>query len=190
MSPHRESEFEYLYRVHAASVLAYCTRRTSREDAKDATSEIFMIALRKIDQVPKGDDALPWLYTVSANVLRNRSRSARRRTRLAARLQTQPREVVPSPEPIVVRHAEHQELIDALARLPEKDQEVLRLIEWEGLSREQVAKMMYLSRSAIDKRVTRAYRRLNSDLGLKKEAHAADKELRTAPVPIEEGGEV
>ena len=77
-----------------------------------------------------------------------------------------------------------QSLLDALARLPEKDQEILRLIEWEGLSREQVAEMYFVSRAAIDQRISRAYRRLGRTLGVPR------REQRTAPVPTEEGGEV
>lgn len=179
----RDAEFEALYRAHAADVLAYCTRRTSREEAMDAASEVFVIALRKSDVLPDGDGALPWLYAVAANVLRNRARSGRRRVRLAAKLRSITEPTSPGPEPVVVRNAEHQELVDALATLPEKDQEVLRLVEWEGLSREQVAEMMFVSRSAIDQRISRAYKRLGRTLGHRR------PDQRTAPVSAEEGGE-
>ena len=60
---------------------------------------------------------------------------------------------------------------------------MLRLVEWEGLSREQVAEMMFVSRAAIDKRMARAYKKLARHLGVK------DSAVRTTPVPIEEGGE-
>ena len=178
-----DADFEALYRAHAADVLGYCARRTSREDAKDAASEVFVIALRKIDSVPRGEAALPWLYAVAANVLRNRARSGRRRLRLSAKLRSVADPTTPGPEPIVVRNAEHQELLDALATQPEKDQEVLRLVEWEGLGREQVAEMMFVSRAAIDQRISRAYKRLGRTLG------SSYPGPRTAPVPAEEGGE-
>lgn len=183
MSDRRDADFEALYRAHAADVLGYCARRTTREEAKDAASEVFVIALRKMEAVPEGDDALPWLYAVSANVLRNRARSGRRRLRLAARLRADADTTSPGPESVIVRNSEHQAVLDALATLPEKDQEVLRLVEWDGLSREQVARMMFVSRSAIDKRIHRAYRRLGRVLG------APPSNPRTAPVPAQEGGE-
>lgn len=179
----RDREFEALYRANAADVLAYCARRVSRDEATDAASEVFVIALRKIDAVPRGDGALPWLYVVASNVLRNRARAARRRRRLATKLRSFAEPTSAGPEPIVIRNAEHQELLDALAHLPEKDQEVLRLVEWEGLSREQVADMMFVSRSAIDQRISRAYRRLGRTLGVSRSGP------RTAPVPAEDGGE-
>lgn len=179
----RDADFDALYRAHAADVLAYCARRTSREDAKDAASEVFVIALRKIESVPFGEGALPWLYTVAANVLRNSGRSGRRRLRLVEKLSGRTEASTPGPEPVVVRKSEHQELLDALATLPEKDQEVLRLVEWEGLSRDQVADMMFVGRAAIDQRISRAYKKLARTMGV------PSSDPRTAPVPAEEGGE-
>jgi len=56
-------------------------------------------------------------------------------------------------------------------------------VEWEGLSRETVAEMMFVSRSAIDKRITRAHKRLAAVLGL------VTQDVGIPPVTIEEGGE-
>jgi RNA polymerase sigma-70 factor (ECF subfamily) len=182
MGTDNDARFDALYREHAVDVLGYCGRRTSREDAKDAASEVFVVALRKIDTVPPGDGALPWLYSVAKNVLRNRARSSRRRGRLALKLEGAGNETVEGPEPQVVRHSEHERLIEALGKLNTKDQEILRLVEWEGLSREQVAEMFFVSRAAIDQRISRAYKRLARTLGVPNKAHIA-------PVPIEEGGE-
>ncbi|MGI9529344.1 MAG: RNA polymerase sigma factor [Acidimicrobiia bacterium] len=178
-----DTRFEALYRAHARDVLAYCARRTSRDEASDAASEVFVVALRRIDDVPRGDEALPWLYAVAANVVRNRSRSERRRLRLTRKLSSRPQRSVAGPEPQVVRNEEHAELMQALEKLPEKDREVLRLVEWEGLSREQVADMMFVSRAAIDQRISRAYKRLGRTLGV------PERDPSTAPVPAEEGGE-
>ena len=180
---HRDARFESLYRAHAADVLGYCARRTSREEANDAASEVFVVALRRIDDVPEGEAALPWLYTVARNVLKNTSRSGRRRLRLTAKLSTTHDRSVPGPEPQVVRNSEHEELLGALAKLPDKDREILRLVEWEGLTREQVADMFFVSRAAIDQRISRSYRKLARAMGV------APSDPRTAPVPAEEGGE-
>jgi RNA polymerase sigma factor (sigma-70 family) len=182
MGTDNDTRFDALYRQHAVDVLGYCARRTSREEAKDAASEVFVVALRKIDTVPLGDGALPWLYSVAKNVLRNRARSTRRRGRLALKLEGAGSETVEGPEPQVVRHSEHERLVKALERLNTKDQEILRLVEWEGLSREQVAEMYFVSRAAIDQRISRAYKRLARTLGVPNTPHIA-------PVPIEEGGE-
>lgn len=180
---HSDARFDALYRAHAPDVLGYCARRTSRDEAQDAASEVFVVALRRIEVVPAGEEALPWLYGVARNVLKNRDRSVRRRLRLAAKLRTTQQRSVDGPEPQVVRNTQHEELLAALAKLPEKDREILRLVEWEGLSREQVADMFYVSRAAIDQRISRAYKKLARRMGV------PNTDSRTAPVPADEGGE-
>ena len=76
--------FVSLYERHAALVLAYARRRIGAAEAEDVLAETFLVAWRRRDEVP--DDALPWLYAVAGNVLRNRVRSERRRAALSARL--------------------------------------------------------------------------------------------------------
>lgn len=129
MSTRSNERFEALYLAHSLDVLGYCARRTSREEAKDAASEVFVVALRKIDDVPDGDRTLPWLYTVAKNVIYNHNRSSRRRLRLVARVADDTDQTVPGPETQVVRHSEHERLIAALEKLPDKDREILRLVE-------------------------------------------------------------
>jgi RNA polymerase sigma-70 factor (ECF subfamily) len=133
--------------------------------------------------MPNGEAALPWLYVVARNVLRDRSRSRRRRDRLTAKVASHHEPSVEGPEPQVVRSSEYEAVIAAMERLSETDREVIRLVEWEGLSREQVAEMMFVGRAAIDKRMARAYKKLARILGVKQ------SNVRTTPVPIEEGGE-
>lgn len=183
MSTRSNERFEELYRAHALDVLGYCARRTSREDAKDAAADVFVVALRRIDDVPQGDRTLPWLYTVAKNVIYNRNRSSRRRLRLAARIADDADQTVPGPETQVVRHSEEERLIAALEKLSDKDREILRLVEWEGLSREHVAEMFFISRAAIDQRISRAYKRLSRTLGV------PQRETSTTPVPFDQGGE-
>ena len=80
IAPSAEHErFVTLYERHASLVLAYARRRIGADDAEDVLAETFLVAWRRRDDVP--DDALPWLYAVAGNVLRNRARSARRRAR-------------------------------------------------------------------------------------------------------------
>ena len=82
-----------------------------------------------------------------------------------------------------MRSSEHEAVVAALAKLSAKDQEIIRLVEWEGLSRDRVAEMMFVSRAAIDKRMARAYTKLARHLGVEQPG------VRTTPVPAEEGGE-
>lgn len=177
------NQFEALYRAHAREIYAYCLRRTSSDEAKDATADVFVVAWRRIRELPEGEEALPWLFGVSRKVLANRTRSDNRRERLGAKLVGQRQADVPGPELQIVRNEEHAELLAALAKLPARDQEILRLIEWDGLTREQVAEMQFVSKAAIDKRVSRAYKRMARTLGVQ------TQQVLTTPVNVDEGGE-
>ena len=178
-----DARFDALYRTHAQQVYAYCHRRMPAEEAKDASADVFVVVWRRIDQVPEGDEALPWLYGVARNTLSNRSRSSRRRDRLVAKLASRHEATANGPETQIVRNEEHEELIRALSELSEKDQEILRLVEWDGLSRDQVADMFFVSRAAIDKRISWAYKKMAHTLGV------PQPDVLTTPVTVEEGGE-
>lgn len=178
-----KAQFERLYRTHAQAVYRYCLRRTSTEDAKDAAADVFAVAWRRFDAIPNDEAQLPWLYGVARNILNDRRRSRRRRDRLTAKVAAQGPEHIEGPEPQVVRSAEYDAVVAAIGRLPEKDQEIIRLVEWEGLDREQVAAMMFVSRSAIDKRMARAYKKLERQL------KPQFRDVRRTPVTLEEGGE-
>ena len=85
----RQVRFERLYDQASLQVLGYALRRASTpEDAADAVSDTFMIAWRRLDEVPDGDEARLWLYGVARRVLANQRRGLQRRERLEARLGT------------------------------------------------------------------------------------------------------
>ena len=117
----QEGRFQLLYEQHQPDVLAYFLRRLDREDAVEASADVFLTAWRRIDDVPPEGTRL-WLFGVAHNVLANRNRSARRWRRLVARLgrigTTDPPLL---PEMVVVRQAEDDAVLTALAQLPSGD---------------------------------------------------------------------
>ncbi|MGI9608390.1 MAG: RNA polymerase sigma factor [Acidimicrobiales bacterium] len=157
--------FEVAYTDHVREVLAFCLRRTNEALAEDATAEVFAVAWRRIVELPEEPQTLPWLYGVAANVLKNQSRSTRRIRNLSAKIGSQAPERNPSPEAQAIDRAVQDEVSLAIASLKPKYRDVLRLVEWEGLTRREVAKVMGVSRATIDQRINRAYqtlaRRLN-----------------------------
>ena len=176
----REQRFETLVRQHSRPVLAYCLRRGAHTDAHEAAADAFAVAWRKFDQVPAGEEALYWLFGVARRVLSNRQRSRRRRQNLNVKVGSIAQEVAIGPEAVVVRNAEDQEVIDALRRLDVKDQEVLALLVWDEVPREEVARMLGISMDAVHKRYQRALRRLERQLPHPRQ--------RTTPPITEEGG--
>ena len=81
-----EARFVEIYGRFAWPIQAYCARRTPGSQVADAVSDIFLIAWRRIDQIPAGDEALPWLYGVAFRVLSHQWRHNVRSRKLIERL--------------------------------------------------------------------------------------------------------
>lgn len=152
--------FRALYGEHQPDVLAYFLRRLSRDDAVDATADVFLTAWRRIDDVPSSPEARLWLFGVARNVLRNHQRSLRRRGRLWVKLAITWVDSDPLPETVLLRREEDREVIDTLDRLRPQDREVLTLRLWEEASFDDIAAVMRCSRHAAEQRYGRALQRL------------------------------
>jgi RNA polymerase sigma factor (sigma-70 family) len=156
--------FVVMYRAHYERVYMYFKRRTDIESARDGTADTFLVAWRRLDDVPDGDRTLPWLYGTARRVLWNQRRSRRRLDGLRERLKRVRSEPEPGPEAVVVRAPHIEAVAEALRRLREPDREVIRLAEWEGLSHAEIGVVVGCSTHAVDQRIHRALRRLASGL--------------------------
>ena len=54
--------FAEIYETSFRRLYGYCLRRATVDRVDDVVAETFLIAWRRIDDVPTGDEALPWLY--------------------------------------------------------------------------------------------------------------------------------
>jgi RNA polymerase sigma-70 factor (ECF subfamily) len=143
-----------LFEAHFDRIFAYARRRTiALSDAEDAAAETFVVAWRRIADLPLSEaHQLAWLYGIARRVLANQRRAAARRQRLADRLRAAlsvPRQ--PSPP---------TDVLDALAKLHERDQEILRLATWEGMNHTEIGLVLGISPNASAIRLHRARRRL------------------------------
>lgn len=150
--------FEAAFEAHHRAVLAYTLRRTSTEaDAEDAVAETFAVAWRRIDQVPHPEAALPWLLAVARRVLANQRRSLLRRVQLGLRLRREPQ------QPTAL-FGTGGPAIEALEQLHPDDQELLRLLAWDGLSHAEAGQVLGISANAVAVRLHRARRRFAAEL--------------------------
>ena len=147
----RRRRLEALFVAHAAAVRAYSARRVPSGDADDVTSDVFVIAWRRLDDVP--DDALPWLLACARRIVANRVRGTRRQVALRHRLGLE--RAVPSAVPLP-----DSSLAEGLAALSPADREALMLVVWDGLDHVQAAVVVGCSPRAFSMRVHRARRRL------------------------------
>lgn len=147
---------------HAPAILRYAQRRLSTQDAAwDVVSDTFTAAWRHWRRRPDSEELLPWLYAIARNSVRDQRRSDERQRRLTSRLAAT-RFSAGTGDPadnVVGRHS----IREALSRLPETDQEVLRLVAWEGQTDAQaLGQVLGLSAVTARSRVHRARRRLRA----------------------------
>lgn len=149
--PDRRVCLERLFAEHGTAVRAYARRRIGVELADDTVGEVFVIAWRRIEEIP--DHPLPWLLGCARRVLANQRRRLARADRLTARLADQARTNARVGE-------QDAGLAIALAGLSDGDRELLLLIAWEGLSPNEAAVALGCSPNAASVRLHRARKRL------------------------------
>lgn len=160
--PSDRARFEALYAASQKAIFGYVLRRVDRpEDGADVIAETFLVAWRRLDEVPEGEEARLWLYGVARRALANQRRGEQRRTALAERLRAE----LATASAAYESESRLSEIVDALARLREGERELLRLEGWEGLNSEQIATVLGISPNAVRIRLHRARKRLARELG-------------------------
>ena len=160
MTDDRE-RFERLYRENVRAVLRFAALRIDPERAKDVAAETFLVAWRRLDDVPA--EPRPWLLGVARRVIAGQFRSEARRDALATRLRAVQVDGAGSADPAAALAA-RDEAVAAFAALGERDREVLQLVTWDGLSAAEAAEVLDVSRLTFTVRLHRARRRLERAL--------------------------
>lgn len=159
--PPQEPRFEALYWRHYRDLAAFIRRRTPPDAVEDVVAETFVVAWRRLEDIPVEERA--WLFGVARNVIRSTYRAEARQRALHVRL---------------VEHAEtaaglasaaasfddaiasRADLVSAWNQLSETEQEVIALVAWDGLSNTEAAQVLGVTTSAYAVRLFRARRRL------------------------------
>jgi RNA polymerase sigma-70 factor, ECF subfamily len=152
------ARFEGLYLAHNAAVRTYVRRRVDSQDADDVVADVFVIAWRRLGDVP--EDPLPWLLGVARRVMANRWRGATRAAALRDRMRFERPRLESSP----LMTPESLEVLRALSAMREKDRETLLLVAWEGLEPGQAARVLGVSPNTFSARLSRARRRFERAL--------------------------
>lgn len=172
---------ENLYRAEGRRILAYLAKRVDEpEDAADLLAEVFVVAWRRRHVLPSGDGGRLWLYGVARRTLANHRRGDQRRAaatrELAAALAQWGAAHPPDEATTAVRQA--------LARLPERDREIITLVEWDGLSPSEAAQVVGVLPSSARSRLQRARARLASEL--RDVDEFGSQRIRTVPAALAE----
>jgi RNA polymerase sigma-70 factor, ECF subfamily len=153
----RRERFEALFRRHVGAVTAYAMRRIGPGAADDVVSETFLVAWRRLEDVPH--DALPWLYSVARRALANAYRSRSRGEALTSRLADAVQAGLPASD-VAEDVLERRIMRQAFDTLRPAERELLMLVAWDGLSNEHAAKSLEISVETFAVRLHRARKHL------------------------------
>lgn len=170
--------FGSLFDRYGNAVYGYCFRRTAdRAVAEDLTSVVFLEAWRRCRSVAlSGGHALPFLFGIATNVVRNQRRALRRYRNVLRRLpplETEHDFAEDLAARIDTENRMRLVLVEA-QRLPRPEQEAIAL-HWEGLTTAEAAAVLDIPESTFRTRLFRARGRLS-----RATASGADSE-RIAP---------
>ena len=175
----RELRFRRLYEANFSPVQAYAVNRLARsDDVADVVAEVFMVAWRRLADVPPPPHDRFWLYGTARRVIAKRYRSASRRHNLLGRLAAVQR-------PKAAEWAEdsaRERLLAAIRELKPAYREALLLVHWEQLTYAEAAEAVGCSVNAVGIRVHRAKECLRTLLGADSQAD------RPVPVVIKPNG--
>ena len=147
----------------APDLLNYFARRvTPAADAADLLNDTLLVICRRAPHLPTDDrQARLWAFGVARKVLAGQRRSTRRRSALVTRLQ----EELEQTGGVGQQDRSVEHLHTALAALDPLDQEIIRLVHWEGFSQAEVAQILHRPAGTIRSRYARARSALRSELG-------------------------
>lgn len=178
-----DARFAEIYEKFLRRVYGYCIRRTSPDRVDDVVAETFLIAWRRISDMPGDDSALPWLYAVAYKVLGNQWRSQRRAQKLSEKLAQIGMAPVVSTEDRIVVGEETRQVLEAVSRLKRTDQEILKLAVWEEVTQTDIAYVLDISPGAVKQRLYEARKNLTL------EYNRLENQRTTTPAAQKGGGQ-
>ncbi|HEY5266748.1 MAG TPA: sigma-70 family RNA polymerase sigma factor [Acidimicrobiales bacterium] len=160
---HRSAEqlllerFEEFFRAHYERLSLYVARRVPSAGVDDVVATSLVVAWKKFATTES--PSLPWLFRIASYEVANHRRAVRRFDgHVSLEL------VGDAPTLNSTEEFDGFEVVAALQRLSELDREILQLIHWEGLSRNDVAEVLDVTTNAVNVRHHRALQHLSNQM--------------------------
>jgi RNA polymerase sigma-70 factor (sigma-E family) len=158
-----EGDLSALYAAHRLGLVRLAVLLVDDQgSAEDVVQDAFLGLYRHRDRLRDRAAALGYLRTAVVNGARSalrRRRSARRYLRGAS---VETVDWAADVEAGLVIDAEHRQVLAAVRRLPERQQEVLALRYWANLSEAEIAGVLNVSRGTVKSQASRAIGKLEA----------------------------
>jgi RNA polymerase sigma-70 factor (ECF subfamily) len=168
--------FEVFFRDNYSQLFQYVARRVPHAQVDDLVAASFVVAWRKFEKATT-HPTLPWLLRIASYEISNHRRSARKWNNVVSF------EVSGEPSSSTISDFDETEVVAALFRLSPADQEILRLIHWDALTRAEAAVALHLTPNATNVRYHRAVRRLHNQMPPQQLRNPADNTNRNLSSP-------
>jgi RNA polymerase sigma factor (sigma-70 family) len=160
-------DFADVYERYFADIHHYIAGRLGRDVADDIAADTFVIALRKYGGFDAGrGPARAWLYGIATNLVAQHRRTEQRRYRALAR--AGPERVTDGHEDRVVSRVAAEVMLPrlaaALARLSQKERDVLLLVAVADLSHQEVCQALGIPYGTVGSRLNRARSKIRATL--------------------------
>ena len=159
--------FDELVRRYRRSVYNLVRASSAGDsDAEDLVQDIFVRAYRAIGSFRGESSFRSWLYRIAINVVRSH-RDRRRLTSGAGSLRVEDSgalEDIAAPEDVEASLDRRRAIDRALATLSEDQRLLIVLRDVEGLTYDELAKVVKIPRGTVDSRLFRARQRLRASL--------------------------
>ena len=165
--------FTRVYDRHARAVFRYVASRLGGEAADDVTSDTFLVAFERRDRYdPAHSSSLPWLLGIATRLIRRRRRDEIASWRAVAAVgglggAGSPHLLDDPHEELDARldaEAEISSIAHTIAKLPQRDRDVLTLTAWSDLDSAGIAEALGIPIGTVRSRLHRARRILRTQL--------------------------
>ncbi len=158
------SAFKEFFDAYSSLVFNVAFRMLqNKEDAEDVTQDVFFHAFRSLKEFRGESQLSTWLYRIAVNTSLNFQRKRKRERWLSLDFGSDesedPREVASTdanPQDDLERNEIELVVQKAINSLPKKQRIALLLHRYEGLSYEEIAKVMNVSVPSVESRLHRA----------------------------------
>jgi RNA polymerase sigma-70 factor (sigma-E family) len=156
-------DFAALYAAHRLSLVRMAVLLVDDlGSAEDVVHDAFIALHQHADRIREPQAALGYLRVCVVNGARSMIRK-RQTVRKYQHHSVSPDE--PPADSDLMVAAEHQEVLDAMRKLPDRQREVLTLRYWSDLSEAAIAEALGISRGAVKSNASRGMDKLEALLG-------------------------
>jgi RNA polymerase sigma-70 factor (ECF subfamily) len=153
-----------IYDTHSSLVYSYCRRSLGPELAADATQEVFLAAWRSRSSYRPESGSVPgWLMGIAKFKVIDSLRSSGRAPTPSDPTVTEQTQARVGDD-AVTRTAERMLLAEAISKLPERAQQMVRLAFFEDLTQTQIAERTNTPLGTVKSDIRRSLERLRRDL--------------------------